>query len=122
MVLQEARLPKLLNQARTKEGIILELRRDPRGALDLPGVENVLIGIHVGAPAKLACRRGGKRYRGTAVHGDIEIIPAHTPSQWEMQGENDTTLLLSLRRQPNAVSYSLQSLTPDNNNDSKPLS
>ncbi|MGH9883251.1 MAG: helix-turn-helix domain-containing protein [Pyrinomonadaceae bacterium] len=95
-MLQEARLPKLLNQARTTEGIILELRRDPRGALDLPGVENVLIGIHVGAPAKLACRRGGKRYSGTAVHGDIEIIPAHTPSQWEMQDENDTTLLLSL--------------------------
>ena len=95
-MLQEARLPKLLNQARTTEGIILELRRDPRGALDLPGVENVLIGIHVGAPAKLACRRGGKRYSGTAVHGDIEIIPAHTPSQWEMQDENDATLLLSL--------------------------
>jgi AraC family transcriptional regulator len=95
-MLQEARLPKLLNQARTTEGIILELRRDPRGALDLPGVDNVLIGIHVGAPAKLACRRGGKRYSGTAVHGDIEIIPAHTPSQWEMQDENDTTLLLSL--------------------------
>jgi AraC family transcriptional regulator len=95
-MLQEARLPKLQNQAQTTEGIILELRRDPKGALDLPGVENVLISIHVGAPAKLACRRGGKRYSGTAVHGDIEIIPAHTPSQWEMQDENDTTLLLSL--------------------------
>ena len=59
-------------RARTTEGIILELRRDPRGALDLPGVENVLIGIHVGAPAKLACRRGGKRYSGTAVHGTLK--------------------------------------------------
>nr|MBA3320233.1 hypothetical protein [Pyrinomonadaceae bacterium] len=93
---QESRLPNVLEYAGTTEGVAFELRRDPMGVLELPGVENVLIGVHVGAPAKLACRRDGKRYSGTAVHGDIDIIPADTPSQWEMHDENDTTLLLSL--------------------------
>ena len=43
-----------------------------------------------------ACRRGGRWFRGTAVHGDIDIIPANTPARWEMLDENDTDLLLSL--------------------------
>jgi AraC family transcriptional regulator len=40
----------------------------------------------------------GETAGGTAVHGDIDIIPADTPSRWEMQDENDTTLLLVLPR------------------------
>lgn len=93
---QESELPEALEHARTAEGVAFELRKDPMGVLELPGLENVLIGIHVGAPAKLACRRDGRRYSGTAVHGDIDIIPTDTPSRWEMHDENDTTLLLSL--------------------------
>ncbi len=93
---QENRLSKVLEQARAAEGVALELRWDPMGVLELPGVEDVLIGIHVGASSKLVCRRDSKRFSGTAVHGDIDIIPAHTPMRWEMQDQNDTTLLLSL--------------------------
>jgi AraC family transcriptional regulator len=93
---QESRLPEVLEHARTADGAAFELRKDPRGVLEVPGLENVLVGIHVGAPAKLVCRRDGRRYSGTAVHGDIDIIPAGTPSRWEMEDENDTTLLLSL--------------------------
>jgi AraC family transcriptional regulator len=44
----------------------------------------------------MSCRRDGNRFRGRAVHGDIDIIPAHTPSRREMHDENDTALLLSL--------------------------
>jgi AraC family transcriptional regulator len=93
---QENRLSQVLEQARTAEGIACELRWEPMGVLELPGVEDVLIGIHVGASSKLVCRRGGKQYSGMAVHGDIDIIPAHTPMRWEMHDHNDTTLLLSL--------------------------
>jgi len=93
---QETTSPIVLAQARTSEGVAFQLRRDSKGVLEVPGLANVLISIHVGAPAKLACRRDGKRHTGTAVHGDIDIIPANTPSRWEMQDENDTALLLSL--------------------------
>jgi hypothetical protein len=30
------------------------------------------------------------------VHGDIDIIPAHTSSRWEIMDANDTALILSL--------------------------
>ncbi|MCU1319207.1 MAG: AraC family transcriptional regulator [Edaphobacter sp.] len=93
---QKSSSPEILAQARTAQGVAFQLRKDPMGVLDVPGLENVLISIHVGAPTKLACRRDGRRHTGTAVHGDIDIIPAHTPSRWEMHDENDMALLLSL--------------------------
>jgi AraC family transcriptional regulator len=84
----------VLRQARTTNGVACELRHDAKGVLDVPGFENVLMGLHIGAPTKLCCHRDGRRYAGTAVHGDIDIIPADTPSRWEMHDENDNTLLL----------------------------
>ena len=62
----------------------------------MPALKDVLVAIHVGAAAKLICKRGGRQYSGTAVHGDIDIIPARTAMRWEMQDRNDTTLILSL--------------------------
>lgn len=92
----ETMQPQILAHARTSSGIAFQLRRDARGLLDVPGFDNVLVSIHLGAPTQVSCRRGGKQYRGSAVHGDIDIIPAQTPSRWEMHDNNDTALLLSL--------------------------
>jgi len=89
-------LPKVLQQARTADGVGLQLRWEPEGLLEVPELENVLVCLHAGAPAKLVCWRGDKRYVGTSVHGDIDIIPARTPMRWEMHDGNDTTLVLSL--------------------------
>ena len=44
---------------------------------------------------QISCRRAGHYYSGTSLHGDIHIIPAGTPSLWEVKG-NDTFLTLSL--------------------------
>jgi AraC family transcriptional regulator len=88
--------PKILAQGSTARGVRFQLRRDPPGTLEVPGLENLLISIHVGPAAKLVCRRDGRLHHGTAVHGDIDIIPARTPSRWEMQDENDMALLLSV--------------------------
>ncbi|MEW6730205.1 MAG: AraC family transcriptional regulator [Acidobacteriota bacterium] len=93
---QENELPTILESVRTAEGVSFELRREPLGVVELPGIEDVVIGIHVGAPSKLVCWRDGRRFSGTAVHGDIDIIPTHMPMRWEMKDENDTTLILSL--------------------------
>ncbi len=90
------KLPQILSHVKTADGVAFQLRTDPMGVLEVPELENVLISIHLGAPAKMACRRDGRRFSGTAVHGDIDIIPARTPARWEMQDENDTALLLSL--------------------------
>jgi AraC family transcriptional regulator len=93
---QQVEMSAGLRQARTTNGVACELRHDAKGVLDVPGFENVLIGLHIGAPTKLSCHRDGRRYAGTAVHGDIDIIPADTPSRWEMHDQNDNTLLLIL--------------------------
>src|SRR5215204_7019281 len=89
-------MPKVLGRVRTARGAAFELRWDPMGVLELPGAEDVLVCLHVGAPAKLACRRAGRSYAGTAVHGDVDIIPAHTPMRWEMRDQKDRALILRL--------------------------
>jgi AraC family transcriptional regulator len=72
------------------------VRWDPKGVLQLPEMKEVLVAVHLGPSAKLACRRGGRNYSGTAVHGDIDIIPAHTAMRWEMRDQNDRCLLMTL--------------------------
>ncbi len=93
---QKSTFPGLLQSARTAQGIACERRWDAPGVLEMPGRKEVLVAIHIGPAAKLTCRRGGKQYSGTAVHGDIDIVPAHTAMRWEMQDQNDRTLILSL--------------------------
>jgi AraC family transcriptional regulator len=93
---QQAETPTVLSQTTTASGVSLQVRHDVVGVLDVPAIDSTLIGFHIGAPTQLSCRRDGHRHVGTAVHGDIDIIPAHTPSRWEMHDENDHSLLLVL--------------------------
>jgi AraC family transcriptional regulator len=74
----------------------MQLRSDPAGILDVPEIASVLVAIHVGAAAKISCRRGGESHTGSAVHGDIDIIPAGIDSHWEIHDHNDTALILAL--------------------------
>lgn len=81
---------------RIKENNIrLLLLSDPPGLIEVPALKNTLVSIHFGPSVHIACRRGGASHRGTAVHGDIDIIPAGTPSFWELK-EKDTALILSV--------------------------
>jgi len=89
-------LLRIFHQARTSDGVGLQLRWDPPGVMEFPALEQTLVCIHSGPPAKLACRRDGKRYAGTSVQGDIDIIPARIPMRWQMFDQNDNTLVLSL--------------------------
>lgn len=76
-------------------GFRVRLLTDQPGQLEVPGLRNTIVAIHIGASVQGSCRRGGFTHRGLAVHGDIEIIPAGTPSVWEVN-EKDTYLALSL--------------------------
>jgi AraC family transcriptional regulator len=90
------RSPEILAHVRTADGVAFQLRRDFAGVLDVPELESVLISVHAGTPARLSCRRGGRQFSGTSVHGDIDVIPSRTAARWEMHDDNDTALLLSL--------------------------
>jgi AraC family transcriptional regulator len=89
-------LPQVLAYGKTAQGMALQLRSDPVGVLEVPELQSVLVSIHVGQAAKVSCRRGGENHSGSAVHGDIDIIPAYTAARWEMHDPNDTALILSL--------------------------
>ncbi len=89
-------LPQVLAYGRTDDGLALQLRSDPAGVLEVPELQQVLVSIHVGQAAKISCHRGGESHSGSAVHGDIDIVPAFTPARWEMHDTNDTALILGL--------------------------
>jgi AraC family transcriptional regulator len=89
-------LPQIVAYGETADGVALQLRSDPAGVLEVPELQNVLVAIHVGPSARISCRRGGESHSGSAVHGDIDIIPAHTSARWEMHDQHDAALLLSL--------------------------
>jgi AraC family transcriptional regulator len=88
-------LPSFPNQRIRENSFRLLLLSDPPGLIEVPGLPNTLVSIHVGPSVQVSCRRGGASHRGMAVHGDIDIIPAHTPSLWEIK-EKDTALILSI--------------------------
>jgi AraC family transcriptional regulator len=89
-------LPRIFPYGQTSDGLALQLRSDPAGILDVPELQSVLVAIHVGAAAKVSCRRAGESHTGSAVHGDIDIVPALTSSRWEIHDQNDTALILSI--------------------------
>lgn len=78
-----------------ESGFRLRLLSDPPGVVEAPAFPNTIVSIHFGPSVNVACRRGGYRHRGTAVHGDVDIIPANTPSVWELN-ETDTALVVSV--------------------------
>lgn len=90
----------------------VSLLTDPPGLVEVPAHEDARVSIHVGPPVEVTCHRAGHYHRGTSVHGDIHIIPAATPSTWEVKGK-DT--FLTLRVSPallNRVAEELE-LDPD---------
>ena len=93
-----------------ENGIRLSLLSDAPGSIEVPSLRNTIVSIHVGPSVEVACRRGGYRHRGTAVHGDIDIIPAGTPSVWEIK-EKDTAFVLSLS--PELLSLAAQEIELD---------
>src|SRR5215204_5292777 len=72
-----------------ESGFRLLLVTDPAGQVETPGHPNTIVFVHYGSPVHVTCRRGSYCHRGTSVHGDVDVIPANTPSIWEMK-ERDT--------------------------------
>jgi len=71
------------------------LRDYTPGVLTVPSLPYAVVGLHLGPPSHLACRMAGRSRRGTAIHGDIDIIPIGVPSRWEI-GTADQGLILRI--------------------------
>lgn len=73
----------------------MRLVSDQPGVATYPGGPLTVVSVHVGPSSYIHCRRGDDSYGGTAVHGDIDIMPAGMPSIWELR-EADMALVLGL--------------------------
>jgi AraC family transcriptional regulator len=81
--------------SKEENNLYLHLLTDLPGEVEAPAMPNTVVILHVGAAVQLACRRSGRKFRGLAVHGDIDVIPAETPSFWEIAKRN-TEMIVSL--------------------------
>ncbi len=78
------------------ENLRLSLISDEPGLVEFLGSPRVVISLHVGPSVSVDCRRGGERHRGTATHGDLEIIPPNLGGVWELKSR-DTALVIGLK-------------------------
>jgi hypothetical protein len=86
---------KIFSQVQTASGLSIQILK-ATGVLDVPESEDVAVDLHLGAPAKMACRRGGERFIGTSLRGHVGIIPAKVSMKWEMFDDNDLALVLNV--------------------------
>ena len=76
-----------------RESLGVRLRSDPPGVTEIAARTHPAILLHVGPSVHVGCDRGGRKYRGVTVHGDVDIVPPGTPCRWELK-QKDTVLLL----------------------------
>lgn len=90
--------------------IRLRMLIDEPGVAEYPGTAYTSVSVHVGAPVRIGCRRRGESHCGTAIHGDIDVIPAETASRWELQ-ERDTAFTVSVA--PKVLQAAMEDLDLD---------
>ncbi len=88
-------LLKIFTQVQTVTGLSVQILK-ATGVLDVPEIEDVVVDLHLGAPAKMVCRRGGKRFIGTSLRGHVGVIPGKHACRWEMFDDNDLALVLQI--------------------------
>ena len=78
------------------ENLRLSLISDQPGIVEFLGSPRVVVSLHIGPSVAVDCRRDGHRHRGTAIHGDLEIIPPNLGGVWEIKSR-DTALVIGLK-------------------------
>lgn len=73
----------------------IKLLSDAAGIIEAPAAPWAFLSVHVGRSVMMTCERGGQSHRGLHVHGDIDIVPADTPSRW-IPEQSDNALILSM--------------------------
>lgn len=93
--LQPLPAPEPAAQTPRPDSMRVLIHTDEPGVLVAPARPNTLIAIHMGRPVRLLCKRAGSSHSGTAIHGDVDIIPSGIAAVWENK-EKDTALICSL--------------------------
>jgi AraC family transcriptional regulator len=75
--------------------LAVQLKHFSPGWAEAPAAPHTVVCIHVGPAVQMFCRRGAETFRGTEVHGDINLVPAGVPSAWKAD-KRSTGLLMIL--------------------------
>src|SRR5262249_34926215 len=86
-VLPEARL--LSDRQRGSEGLCVASALSPSGALSFTPTTGPLISPVRGQSVNAVLQRDGRKCQGVKVRGDVEIVPAGSPSFWEYECANE---------------------------------
>jgi AraC family transcriptional regulator len=101
--------PRILFQGITDK-VRVSLLTDPPGLFEFSGSSKTFVSIHVGPSVLMTCRHGDISHTGTAIHGDIDIIPAGLPASWEMK-QRDMALVIGL--EPELMRVAAEELDAD---------
>ena len=101
--------PRVLFQGST-EKVRVSLLTDPPGIFEFPGSDETFVSIHVGPSVLMTCRHGDISHTGTAIHGDIDIIPPNLPASWDMK-QRDMALVVGLA--PELMRVAIEELDAD---------
>lgn len=77
------------------ENVSVRIVTDPAGRIETLPLPKPRIAVHLGSSVYMVCQRAGQKHRGLAVHGDIDIVPAHTACVWEPNGP-DSALIVTI--------------------------
>jgi len=80
-----------------REDFRIRLMSDPAGLVEMAAQPFAMVSVHLGAPSRMLCRHGSESHLGTAIHGDVEIIPWGMQGSWELK-ERDAALVMTLSR------------------------
>jgi AraC family transcriptional regulator len=64
------------------------------GITRIEAMPYAIVCMHLGPSVEVACTRGGRVRHGREVAGDLDIIPAHTPSAWETKTDGATLVMI----------------------------
>jgi AraC family transcriptional regulator len=74
--------------------LAVRLKHFPSGWAEAPAAPHTVVCIHIGPAVQMFCRRGAETFRGTEVHGDINLVPAGVPSAWKANKHSTGLLML----------------------------
>jgi AraC family transcriptional regulator len=69
------------------------VKRFEAGRTEIGAVPYAIVCMHLGPSVEVTCIRGGRLRHGREVAGELDIIPARTPSAWEAK-QGGTTLVM----------------------------
>jgi AraC family transcriptional regulator len=81
------------NATRERRGVSVSINNFSAGLTQMDALPYALVCMHLGPSVEVSCLRGGQIRRGREVAGDLDIVPARTPSAWETKDSGKTLVM-----------------------------